>query len=92
MLPKLTLEGLVPSEPGAAGGVGGVGGVATGALVPMPARVIVEVLERRHLPFTKWPDTTNMLPLALPADSGVKVAAKRTLCPGAIVTGKLGPL
>jgi hypothetical protein len=89
MLPKLILEGLAPSKPGVAGGRGGV---VTGALVPQPARVIVEVLERRHLPLTKWPDTTNILPLALPADSGVKVAAKSTLFPGAMVTGKLGPL
>jgi hypothetical protein len=89
MLPKLRLEGLVPRNPGVA--VGGVTGGVPVAM-PTPAREMVEVSGKRKLRLPFRADTTNIRPLAPPADSGVKVAAKFTLCPGATVTGKLGPL
>jgi hypothetical protein len=85
MLPKFMLEGLVARKPG-------VAGVPETADVPVPAREIVVVLKRRLLRFPIRVDTTDIFPLAPPADSGVKVAAKRTLCPGATVIGNLGPL
>ena len=87
MLPNFRLEGLVPRKPGVAGGRDT--GVAS---VPVPASEIVEVSRRRQLRFPFRVETTDILPLVSPADSGVKVAAKRTVCPGATVTGKFGPL
>src|SRR5882724_8884254 len=88
MLPKFGLEGLVPRKPGVAGGGAGTGVPS----VPVPARRIVDVLKRRQPFLPTRADTTSIRPPAAPADNGVKVAAKRTLCPGVTVTGRFGPL
>ena len=87
MLPKFRLEGLVPRKLGVAGETGT--GVAP---VPVPAREIAEVSKRHQLRLPYRVEITYILPLAAPADSGVKVAAKPTLCPGVSVSGKFGPL
>jgi hypothetical protein len=83
MLPKFMLKGLAARRPGVAPERGAV---------PVPAREIVAVLKRCLLRFHRVEVTTDMLPFAPPGDSGVKVAGKRTLCPGATVIGKIGPL
>ena len=83
ILPKFMLRGLAARKPGVAPESGAV---------PVPAREIVAELKRCLLLFPiRVEVTTDMLPLAPPADCGVKMAAKRTLCPGATVIGKFGP-
>jgi hypothetical protein len=77
------LEGLAARKPGV---------VPERGAVPVPAREIVLALKRCLLLFPILVEvTTDILPLALPADGGVKMTAKRTLCPGATVVGKVGP-
>ena len=81
ILPKFMLEGLAARKPGGAG-------VPEIGAVPVPVKEIVVALKRCLLRF----HTTDKLPLAPPTDCGVKVRGKRTLCPGATVIGKFGPV
>src|SRR5258708_37705314 len=83
ILPKFMLEGLAARKPGV---------VPERGAVPVPAREIVLALKRCLLLFPILVEvTTDILPLALPADGGVKMTAKGPLCQGATVVGKVGP-
>jgi hypothetical protein len=53
--------------------------------VPLPDRGIVRAA-------VEAVETTEMLPLALPAELGVKVVPKVKLCPAVKVIGRLSPL
>jgi hypothetical protein len=86
ILPKFMLEGLAARKPGGAG-------VPEIGAVPVPVKELVLALKRCLLRFqVRVEVTTDKLPLAPPTDCGVKVTGKRTLCPGATVIGKFGPV
>jgi hypothetical protein len=84
ILPKFMLDGLAARKPGV---------VPESGAVPVPAREIVVALRRCFWLFPIGVEaTTDRLPLVPPADCGVKVTARCTLCPGATVIGKFGPV
>ena len=84
ILPKFMLEGLAARKPRV---------VPESGATRVPAREIVVALKCCLLLFPIGVEiTTDMLPLAPPADSGVVVTARGTLCLGATVVGKFGPL
>jgi hypothetical protein len=62
-----------------------------GLMVNWPAAVPVPDSRIARLGFEAF-ETTEMLPLALPAEVGAKEAPKVKLCPGMRVIGKLSPL
>jgi hypothetical protein len=62
-----------------------------GLMVNWPAAVPVPDSEIARLGFEAF-ETTEMLPLKLPADVGAKTPPKVKLCPGIRVIGRLSPL